>query len=338
MNTTGDLFSAASTFPEEASDLETSSVRQPITENIYDAFAHFLRVEVASGEATEDTIDAYYREVANWVKWCRRRHIAPEEAQDYHVEAFREELKRRGLCIATRAHKLSIIRQFYESAIHAGLRPDNPAGRVWAGKDLTSPEDKLKVFSESALIALVNSLPSEGLSGWRDRVVVALMAAHGLRRVEIHRLNHENIDGDLSSSKPGALLVDGKAHKVRLVHLRSDTWEALRAYVNEKQQAGYPTQGAIFVGHGNNGRGHRLSRVSLNSIVDKYLNASSLKKAGVSCHALRHTFGTLAVAGGAKVEHLRDAMGHAKLETTGVYVKAAEKAKNNPSFFINVEF
>jgi site-specific recombinase XerD len=46
----------------------------------------------------------------------------------------------------------------------------------------------------------------------------------------------------------------------------------------------------------------------------------------------------VAVANGAKVEHLRDAMGHSKLETTSIYVKAVEKAKNNPAFFINVEF
>ncbi|RYX84013.1 hypothetical protein EON83_11775 [bacterium] len=337
MSDTGNLFS------DPLESLEPEGIineddGQPIIENIYDAFAHFVRVEVASGEATDDTIDGYHREVMGWVKWCRRRNISPEDAQRHHVEAFREELKRRGLALATRTYKLSIVRRFYESAIYAGLREDNPAGSVWAGKDLSSPEDKLKILSEEALSALVNSLPNEGLSGCRDRLIVALMAAHGLRRVEIHRLNHENVDTDVSSVKPGGLIVDGKAHKVRLVHLRPDTWETLRSYVKEKQKAGYPIEGALFVGHGNNGRGHRLSRVSINSIVDKYLNASSLKKAGVSCHALRHTFGTLAVAGGAKVEHLRDAMGHAKLETTGIYVKAVEKAKNNPSFFINVEF
>lgn len=310
----------------------------PMADNIYDAFAYFLRVEVANGDATDDTIEAYYREVANWVKWCQQRRVLPENAQRHHVEAFREELKRRGMAIPTRAHKLSIIRRFYESAIYVGLRADNPAGQVWAGKDLSSPEEKLKILSEEALNALVDSLPSEGLSGRRDRAIVALMAAHGLRRVEIHRLNHENIDGDFSSLQPGSLLVDGKAHKVRRIFLRPDTWVAVVSYLEEKRIGGYATEGALFVGHGNNGRGHRLSRVSINAIVDKYLSASSLKKAGVSCHALRHTFGTLAVAGGAKIEHLRDAMGHANLETTSIYVKAVEKAKNNPAFFINVEF
>lgn len=308
------------------------------TLDIHEAFARFMRVDVANGDATADTISAYFREVGNWVRWCHKYGIAPESARRVHIEAFREDLKQRGLSVVTRAHKLSIIRRFYESAVKEGLRPDNPAERVRAGKDLTNPEEKIKVLSERALSALVNALPVEGLSGRRDRAVIALMAAHGLRRIEIHRLNHESIQGDIGGPELGILQVEGKGHKMRRVHLRPDTWAALSLYVATKFEAGYLTQGAVFVGHGNNGRGSRLSRVSLNAIVDKHLNAASLKKAGVSCHALRHTFGTLAVAGGAKVEHLRDAMGHSKLETTGIYVKAVEKAKNNPAFFINVEF
>ena len=320
-------------------EVDETSVTSPfIADNIYDAFAYFLRVEVANGNATDDTVEAYHREVANWVSWCGLHHVNPEKAERYHLEAFREDLKRRGMAIATRAHKLSIIRRFYESAIFAGLREDNPAGKVWAGRDLSTPEEKLKILSEEALSALVDALPSDGLSGRRDRAIVALMAAHGLRRVEIHRLNHENIEGDLASSQPGSVLVDGKGHKVRRLYLRPDIWAALASYIAEKRVAGYDLQGALFVGHGNNGRGQRLSRVSINAIVDKYLSASHLKTAGVSCHSLRHTFGTLAVAGGANIEHLRDAMGHANLETTGIYVKAVEESKNNPAFFINVEF
>ena len=340
--------STHSLVPTQANEDETLSAQNesaldllPSSDNasdIYSAFARFLRVDVANGDATQDTIKAYFREVTNWVDWCQTNGIAPENARRQHIEAFREQMKQRGLSVATRAHKLSIIRRFYESAVKEGLRPDTPAERVRAGKDLTNPEEKIKALSENALTVLVNALPNEGLSGRRDRAVVALMAAHGLRRIEIHRLNHQSIEGEMSDPEPAILRVEGKGHKIRRVFLRPDTWAALSLYIEAKFKAGYPCDEAVFVGHGNHGRGQRLSRVSLNAIVDKYLNAASLKKAGVSCHALRHTFGTLAVAGGAKVEHLRDAMGHSKLETTGIYVKAVEKAKNNPAFFINVEF
>jgi len=307
------------------------------TDNIYDAFAYFLRVEVANGSATQDTVEAYQREVNNWIKWCELHNFAPEDAQRYHLDAFHEEMKRQGMSIATRAHKLTIIRRFYQSGIYVGLREDNPVSEVWAGKDLTSPEERLKVLSEEALVALVASLPTEGISGFRDRLMVALMAAHGLRRVEIHRLDHNDIQSGNPEGEPSSMIVDGKGHKLRRVFLRDDTWNTMMAYFAAKENAGYALQGAVFVGHGNNGRGQRLSRVSINAIVDKYLTAAHLKNAGVSSHALRHTFGTLAVANGGKIENLRDTMGHGLLETTAVYVKAVEKAKSNPAYLINVE-
>lgn len=307
-------------------------------DNIFDAFAYFLRLEVANGDATEDTVEAYHREVGNWIAWCKARNLAPEQAEQYHLEAFREELKRRGLSIPTRAHKLSIIRRFYDSAVYSGLREDNPAEHVWAGKDPTSPEEKMKILSEAALSALVSSLPTEGLSGLRDRAIVALMVVHGLRRVEIQRLNHEDVAGMQDKSAPKSLMVDGRGHKVRCVFLREDTWAALEAYFQQKQQAGCGLQGAIFVGHGNNGRDQRLSRVSINAIVNKYLDEAHLKSIGVSCHALRHTFGTIAVANGVALEDLQEVMGHGLIETTGLYTKAAQKGKDDPSFFINVKF
>lgn len=311
-------------------------------DNIYDAFAYFLRVEVANGSATQDTVEAYQREVNSWIKWCQTRKFAPEDAQRYHLDAFHEEMKRQGMAIATRAHKLTIIRRFYQSAIYVGLREDNPVSEVWAGKDLTSPEERLKIFSEEALIALIASLPDEGISGLRDRTIVALMAAHGLRRVEIHRLNHSDVrHGEIqdegAQGNLNSIIVDGKGHKMRRIFLRDDTWNTMMAYFAEKEKAGYDVEGAVFVGHGNNGRGQRLSRVSINAIVDKYLSAAHLKNAGVSSHALRHTFGTLAIANGGKIENLRDTMGHGLLETTTVYAKAVEKAKNNPAYLINVE-
>ena len=178
-------------------------------------------------------------------------------------------------------------------------------------------------------------MPNENLADARDRAVIGLMAIHGLRRIEAHRLDHENLNLDDESAP--FLEVLGKGSKRRRVYLRADTLAALQNYANLKLGADLPISGAFFVSHSNNGTGNRLSRQALNEIVGKHLSAAKLKKAGISCHALRHTFGTLAVAGGAKIEHLRDAMGHFHIETTSIYVRAVEKAKNNPANFIEVE-
>ena len=300
-----------------------------------DAFEWFLRIDVANGDATPDTVDAYRREVGAWVKWCESQNFNPANITRDEVEFYRESLKQRGLAVSTRAFKLSIVRRFYAAAVRHGLAQTNPAEGVRPGKDLTAPEDKMKVLDREGLKNLVGAIPGDTLAGARDRAIVGLMALHGLRRIEVHRLNHASLRGEGTASP--LLEVEGKGSKRRLVYLRQDTYDALQTYKYAKFEAGLGDEEALFVALGNNGRGARLSRQALNEIVSKHLSAANLKKAGVNCHALRHTFGTLSVAGGAKIEHLRDAMGHAHIETTSIYVKAVEKQKYNPANFIDVE-
>ena len=302
---------------------------------ILTAFAEFLRLDVANGDATDDTILAYKREVVMWVKWCQARSLMPQNARRSDILAYREEMKAHGLSVSTRSHKLSIVRRFYESAVQAGLIPGNPASGVKGGKDLTPGEEKIKALTHNALSRLAEAIPGDTLLGRRDRAIVALMAVHGLRRVEVARLDEVSLEEDGATA---SLVVHGKGNRSRRVFLRPDTYAVVQAYLSAKRERSYASGGALFVSHSNRTRGGRISRRSLNDIVDKYLSATALKKIGVSCHALRHTFGTLAVAGGAKVEHLRDAMGHTRLETTGLYVKAIERVKNNPANFIDVEF
>ncbi len=300
-----------------------------------DAFEWFLRIDVANGDATSDTIDAYRREVGIWVKWCDEQGYDPASVTRNEIERYREDMKSRGLAVATRAFKLSIVRRFYAAAVRHGLISTNPAEGVRPGKDLTAPEDKMKSLDREGQTKLVAAIGGDTLAGARDRVIVGLMALHGLRRIEVHRLNHSSLRGEDSGAP--LLEVEGKGSKRRLVYLRQDTFNALQAYKFAKFEAGLTDADALFVALGNNGRGTRLSRQALNEIVGKHLSAADLKKVGVNCHALRHTFGTLAVAGGAKIEHLRDAMGHAHIETTSIYVKAVEKQKYNPANFIDVD-
>jgi site-specific recombinase XerD len=237
--------------------------------------------------------------------------------------------------ITTRSHKLSIIRRFYDAAVKAELRPDNPAASVKGGKDMTPPEEKMKALTRGALIRLAETIPNNTITGVRDRLIIALMAVHGLRRVEVVRLDHKHLqdeDGVVS------LQIHGKGNKIRSIFLRQDTYTTLQTYLKAKRMAGHPEEGALFISFSNRTRGSRISRRSLNDIVDQYLDAASLKKTGVSCHALRHTFGTLAVEGGAPLDQIRETMGHEHIETTEMYVKAIERVKNNPANFIDVEF
>lgn len=301
--------------------------------DVLSAFADFLHIDVANGDATEDTVATYRREVAAWVDWCHQKGVNPTFATRTHVETYREELKTRGLSVSTRSRKLSIIRRFYDAAVKYELLKVNPAANVKGGKDLTPAEEKIKALTEGALATFIHRIPDDTLSGKRDSAIVGLMAIHGLRRIEVTRLNHNSLQ---SKNDAPCLEVHGKGNKVRTVYLREDTYQALRNYIQAKSEKGIATEGALFVGHGNNARGARLSRRAMNRIVDHYLNETSLKEAGVSCHALRHTFGTLSVSGGAELVQVQAAMGHQDPATTALYVKALDRARKNPANFIGV--
>lgn len=300
-------------------------------EDIHAAFARFLLVDVANGDATADTIKAYYREVGMWTRWCRKYDIDPARARRSHIEAYRQELKSSGVSVTTRSHKLSIIRRFYDAAVKHGLMAGNPAEGLRGGKDLTPPEEKIRALTEEALEALLGAIPDDSISGLRDRVIVSLMSLHGLRSVEVWRLEHEHVRRE---GEHGVLRVFGKGHKIRNIPLRADVLRAFDDYCAAKLKEGYPLQGAVVVGHGNNGRGARISRRSLENVVNKYLRRTGFKREGVSCHGLRHTFATVALHNGAKVEYVRDEMGHRMMDTTMTYVRLLARRENSASQFI----
>ena len=325
-------------FPQIAMPVESISGRdvgQGVEkDDIFQAFARFVQIHIAQGDATDDTIRAYYREIDFWVQWCGRHNVDPAQARRIHIEMYREEMKQQGLRINTRSHKLSIVRRFYDSAVEAGLRDNNPAAGVRGGKDQTPGEEKIKSLTGAALSRLLDVVPTDTLVGKRDRAIIALMAIHGLRRIEVERMDESSI---LIQDELVSVEVRGKANRMRQIYLRPDTYRVIANYLVSKHQAGFVAEGACFVSLSNRSRGERISRRSLNEIVDHYLNEASLKRVGVSCHALRHTFGTLSVSGGAKVEDLKEAMGHVEIESTELYVKAVARVKNNPANFIDVE-
>lgn len=100
--------------PHVALDLR-QELESPVRD-IHHAFARFLMIDVASGDATADTIKAYHREVKLFTQWCLADGIEPVQAKRHHIEAYREALKANGIAVATRSHKLSIVRRFYEAA------------------------------------------------------------------------------------------------------------------------------------------------------------------------------------------------------------------------------
>ena len=163
------------------------------------AFADFLRVDVASGDASDDTIRNYRSEVELWVAWCIEQGFDPATVTTIHIKRYRQALIENHYNPITVKWKLSIVRRFYEAARNAGLRPDNPVAGVKGPRIRQATED-FKYLCDEELARLFAAIPdpaqaigAEKIRGLRNLLMVSMMALQALRTIEVHRANVEDL-------------------------------------------------------------------------------------------------------------------------------------------------
>jgi site-specific recombinase XerD len=296
------------------------------------AFRDFLRLDVADGAPSKETIRSYWSSVNQFVSWCREGGIEPGGAVEDDVRDYRAWLIEQEYTRSTIGNKLVAVRRFYEMAVARGFRGDNPAKGLRAPKDRTDRAERVKWLPLAAVQRLLNAPDLKLIKGVRDRAILGLMALHGLRTIEIQRLNLEDVD--LEAGEAGALAVFGKGDKRRSVLLVAQTAEMVKAWLRVRDQVVRTGEVALFPSCWRVNPGGRMSRRGIRTMVDGYLTALGLKREGVSCHALRHSCGTLSRAAGAELDAIADQFGHASVVTTQIYSKIVDKHKNNPAKFL----
>src|ERR671932_521014 len=102
-------------------------------------FARFLRLDVANGDASLDTVRGYRSQLAAWVAWCAEHAVDARTASTADSKRYREDLVAQGRQPTTIAHKLNVLRRVYAAAVAAGLRADNPAVGIRAPRDRRAP-------------------------------------------------------------------------------------------------------------------------------------------------------------------------------------------------------
>jgi site-specific recombinase XerD len=303
------------------------------------AFADFLRVDVASGDASEITIRCYRNEVAVWVSWSAEQGFDPATVTPMHVKRYRSALIEAGYQPITIRWKLTILRRFYEAARNAGLRSDNPAAGVKSPRIRQAAED-FKYLDDEQLAKLLATIPDpaqaegiEKVKRLRNLAMVTMMAVQALRTIEVHRANVEDLTE--RGGQP-VLLVRGKTHD-RIAYLRPDTAGRLKEYLSVRGKVARDAAGTpLFTAVGNYGGG-RLSRRHIRVQTDRYLREAGLKRPGISNHALRHTAATLGYLHTGDLRAVQEMLGHSDPRMTSRYAHVVDMAKRNPVLFIPVK-
>lgn len=278
----------------------------------------FLDARAADLGAARNTQLAYGRDLVDFADWLGRRGLSFATAGREAVEDYLVQCDAQGLSKATRARRLSSIRQLFRFAFDEGWRGDNPALRLTGpGRAHSLP----KTLSEAEVTRLMDAARNRGRSPGdrlRDTALFELLYATGLRVSELVGLPVAAVRGD-----PRMILVRGKGEKERMVPLSTPARAALADWLthrdaaeDEARRAGRAPSRFLFPGDGREGH---LTRQYFHSLVKDVAVLAGLSPARVTPHVLRHAFATHLLAHGADLRVIQTLLGHADLATTEIY-------------------
>jgi integrase/recombinase XerC len=290
----------------------------------------FLKHLALNRNASAHTVRAYESDLSQFLSstaallGVKRRELQPSQLDRQAIRAFLGELHKAGQSRATAARKLAAARTFLRYLRREALIDDDPGALV------STPKREIRMpahLSEDEMTTLL-AAPGDDPLGRRDRAILELFYASGLRLSELAGLGLEDVN--LGSKMVRVL---GKGRKERIVPFNTSTQRALREYLNAREglvrqvrhvgQEGRPSRRSnpLFVNY----RGGRLTVRSVDRIVRRYVAATSTRT-GISPHALRHSFATHLLQRGADLRAIQELLGHARLSTTQRYthVNAAQ--------------
>jgi integrase/recombinase XerD len=270
--------------------------------------AEYLGALQTEAGASRNTLAAYRRDLGDFLAFLTTlRRALPDAAPD-DVLAYIERLRGRGLKASSVARRMSALRGFYRHLVREGAAPRDPTEHLEtprAGRPLP------KALSRAATTALVEAPDVTRPRGIRDRALLELLYATGLRASECLSLRLDDLN-----LAAGYVICTGKGRKQRLVPVGAEALAWLRAYLRDvrPRQARARDSGRLFL----NPRGGPLSRQSLWAIVRRAASSAGIPR-GVSPHMLRHSFATHLLEGGADLRSVQVMLGHADISTTQIY-------------------
>jgi site-specific recombinase XerD len=277
--------------------------------NWQEALALYDRDLRARGSA-ERTRHAYGVDLGGFAEWAEEQGLGPAEVRHREVRRFGAGLSNAGAAPATVARKLAAIRGLYGFLVRTERAGSNPAELVSSPK---RSEKLPTVLTTEQMRSLLERIPARTPLELRDRAMLELAYSCGLRCEEIVNLDLGALDFETEQ-----LRVLGKGSKERLLPVGEPAQRALRRYLDRSRHAlaDDPRQQALFLSKS----GRRLSNSDVTRRLGLWTREASLA-AGVSPHALRHSFATHLLEGGADLRTIQELLGHASISTTQVYTR-----------------
>jgi site-specific recombinase XerD len=264
--------------------------------------------------AAEKTRRAYSIDLGQLATWARERGLQPGSVTTKDVRRYAAHVSAEGRTSTTVARKLAALRAFFRALHQHGQIAQNPADLVPAPKRSTKLPTTLKPDEVAALLDRIGATTPLEL---RDRALFELAYASGLRAEELVNLDDGALDHDRE-----LIRVEGKGSKTRFVPVGEHAVRALERYRERGRPALANGDGerALFLSKS----GRRLSTSDVRRRLRAWARHARLPP-GVHPHALRHSFATHLLEGGADLRAIQELLGHATISTTQVYTRVESR-------------
>lgn len=293
-----------------------------MTENNQAAIDRFVDAVWLEDGLSANTLAAYRRDLSALAQWLQlHAAIALEGAQEQHLQAYFA--ARHSLSKATSANRrLTVFKRYFRWALREHIVQTDPTLRMLAAKQaLRVP----KTLSEDQVDALLTAPDVHTPLGLRDKAMLELLYASGLRVSELVKLKTLHV-----SLNEGILRIMGKGSKERLVPFGDMARDSLVDYMQNGRAAllGAKQTDDLFVTASGPKAGTAMSRIMFWSLIKKYAVLAGIT-APLSPHTLRHAFATHLLNHGADLRSVQVLLGHADISTTTIYTHVArERLKN----------
>lgn len=268
---------------------------------------------------SENTVRAYETDLEAYLSWCKREAVVPLHIDHRQVRSWLAELAQAGYATTTINRHLSAVRMLYRYLVGKGITTEDAAAAVASPK---LAKRLPKVMGDDDVVALV-AVCTDDAAGLRDIAMVEFLYATGSRISEASGVDLKDIDFSQQQVR-----LFGKGSKERLVPLYEKACLALKQYLqqarpelllqgegrNLKAEVKEDASQALFI----SAYGRRMSAAALRQRFEKLVRLAGLD-ANLTPHAMRHTFATELLEGGADLRSVQELLGHESLSTTQIY-------------------
>lgn len=277
-----------------------------IMKDFIDGFISYLGVERG---LANNTLIAYRHDLTKYVYFLERQGITcPDQVSRPKVSDYIFQLKKDGLQVTSICRSLAAIKMFHRFLVREQMSGEDPTALVETPKIWQRVPD---VLSQTEVVSIIKASQGESWLRIRDRAIIEMLYASGMRVSELVDSRVENINFEV-----GYIRCTGKGNKERIVPIGRQARDAVRRYLNDVRPGLIRGENPpnVFLSR----LGKRLSRQSVWKLIKQYALKAKVRKV-IKPHTLRHSFATHLLERGADLRSVQEMLGHADISTTQIY-------------------